>query len=162
MSSILLLRGKSLRAKQSESPNSSTASISRTRLRRSSVLSPTFFKASGVIGWDVRHGSRKVTVALDLSNFSVLLDGMPVRDPQYHFLIPQCQGKRGHLRISFATTFEPYTHPCVVELKATLGSDFCLDPDILPSEATTPLKLVNLTNLGLSFDHWLLSTSTLM
>ncbi|KAL5964361.1 hypothetical protein TSMEX_007929 [Taenia solium] len=161
MSSILLLRGKSLRTKQPESPTSPTVSLSRARRRKSSVFSPTFIKGNSVIGWNVRCGNRKVTVALDISTFTVLLDGIPVRDPQYRFLIPQCQEKRGHLRISLVATFEPHTHPRVIELKASLDSEFCLDPDILPSEATTPLKLVNLTNLGLSFDHWLLSTSTL-
>ncbi|EUB57628.1 hypothetical protein ECG_01779 [Echinococcus granulosus] len=164
MSSILLLRGKNLRPKHPESPTSPTASPSRVRRRRSSVLpSPTtFFKGSRVIGWDVGSKGSKVSVTLDLSTFTVLLDGIPVRDAQYRFLKPQCGEKQGLLRISFAATLEPHSHPRVFELKAAIHSDFRLDTEILLSEATTPLKLVNLTNLGLSFDNWVLSTSALL
>nr|CDS15279.1 hypothetical protein EgrG_002015700 [Echinococcus granulosus] len=80
----------------------------------------------------------------------------------YRFLKPQCGEKQGLLRISFAATELGVRVGAQNELKAAIHSDFRLDTEILLSEATTPLKLVNLTNLGLSFDNWVLSTSALL
>lgn len=66
------------------------------------------------------------------------------------------------LRISFATVLEADNTRRVIEIKANINSDFHLCAKSFISEFLTPAKLVNLTSLGLSFDHWFLSSSTLL
>ncbi|KAM7539793.1 hypothetical protein Aperf_G00000021355 [Anoplocephala perfoliata] len=163
MSRLLLLRGKFSR-KNSSDPISEQVSSPQgpSKSRSSAGIPPTFFKGSNIIGWNLENDEYRATITINKNTFTISLNETSVRDVQYRILDLRGKEHQVILRISFVTVFEPDNCRRIFVIKAIVNPNFHLCAKDLVSDLMTAAKLVNLTNLGLSFDQWVLHTSILL
>ncbi|VUZ39445.1 unnamed protein product [Hymenolepis diminuta] len=163
MSAILLLRGKLAKNKQPKSTDLNELSAENIEKWKNSISLPqTFLRGDGIIEWNLASAEYTNVIVLDLNTFAIFLNGEFVRNAQYQIINLKSGEHQIILRISFATVLEADNIRRVIEIKANINSDLHLCLKSFTSEFLTPEKLVNLISLGLSLDHWFLSSSTLL